>query len=250
MCEGANEGSECQNRESTAVGEELEDGREELKDARAKAGADASRLDDEIQRVTREYRAAHDVYERESARKARLWEEVEGMWQESSRLSLTCAEKEMKARRVRRTAERLLAQSEAQKGEAMAQREKAEAMEKERSRLEAEAERLLARAAESFGCLAGEDFLYWGAAESNEIAYAFSLIDEPETYNLEVVAGGLYQVTLRKGVRFLEPVLKPRAPSADEDRRMEAYFLGDRSAHTDAADETRAPSEPNPGSDD
>ena len=222
---------------------------EELKEARSRAGAETSRIDEEIQRVTREYRAAHDVYERESARKARLWEEVEGMWQESSRLSLTCAEKEMKARRVRRLAERLLAQAEAQKREATGQREKAEEVEKERTRLEAEAARLLERAAESFGCLAGEDFLYWGAAESNKIAYAFSLIDDAETYNLEVEAGRLYQVTLRKGVRFQEPVLKPHAAAADEDRRMEAYFLGGRGGGGPAAEDERAPPEPDTGSD-
>jgi len=34
LCEETNEGPACQNRESTAVGEELEDAREELKDGR------------------------------------------------------------------------------------------------------------------------------------------------------------------------------------------------------------------------
>ncbi|RMG16508.1 MAG: hypothetical protein D6729_10785 [Deltaproteobacteria bacterium] len=206
---------------------------EELKEAKASGSTDRARLDEEIQRVTRERRAAHDVYERESARKAQLWAEVEAMWQQSAQLSLTCAEKEMKATKVRRQAEKLFAASEEQKKAAEGLRAEAEALAGERARLEAQQEALRKNAQNAFGCLAGEDFLYWGAKENNKVAYAVALVADRETYNIELEEGGLYQVTIRRGVRFLEPVLKGANGSTDEDKRLEAYFLGTHAPETE-----------------
>jgi hypothetical protein len=88
--------------------------------------------------------------------------------------------------------------------------------------------RLLAEATTRFGCAAGEDFLYFRQKDHERWAFCLALVEDGESYNVEVHPLSIYSVEQKRGVTFLEPA-RERAASADEgDQRFEEYFLTGR----------------------
>ena len=215
-----------------AVEKTVEEARERVAAARAKgpAGeAEAKRLEAEMTPAVREHRAAHEAYERESARKNRLWEEVEGMWARSLELSLLHAEKKAKAQRVKREAEQLFGAAEASKQRAEALTREGEDLSTSREGLTRRLEGLFRHARDVFDCVAGDDFLYWGARENDKLAYCVPLIgDDGGHYNMEIEPLQVYKVTARDGVGRLEPLPPEGLDPEDGDRRIESYFIQDR----------------------
>jgi hypothetical protein len=88
--------------------------------------------------------------------------------------------------------------------------------------------RLLAEATTRFGCAAGEDFLYFRQKDQASWAFCLALVEDGESYNVEVRPLAIYSVEQKRGVTFLEPA-RERAASPDEgDKRFEEYFLSGR----------------------
>src|SRR5207248_9501138 len=87
---------------------------------------------------------------------------------------------------------------------------------------------LLDRAREQFGCAAGTDFLYYRQKDNQKLAYCIPLIEDHDSYNVEVTPLSVYSVERQRGVSFLEPA-REKAPSTEEgDKRFEEYFLTGR----------------------
>jgi len=192
--------------------------------ARARAQAEAAAAEAE-----RHCKDLRDHYQREDARRARLWEEVEASWGSSFEQSLLAAERSAEARRVRRAAERLFQEAEERRVRAKRLAAEAEAALQARAGAERRRAALLAEAQERFGCARGEAFLYWRHPDDKRAAFAVALADDPDDANIEVKALGIYSVARQRGVAFLEPAREGLAPGAEEgDLRFEEYFLGPR----------------------
>ncbi|GMU61896.1 MAG: hypothetical protein AMXMBFR34_36590 [Myxococcaceae bacterium] len=182
----------------------------------------------QILTLERQRQSAADEYEKETARKNRLWDEVERLWAKSAEVSLLRSEQQLQARKVRREAESLFALAEERKKRALGLRTGSEAaaaaVEAARARLEA----ARSAATERFGALAGTDFLFFRHPQDSRHAYAVALVEDTEHYNVEVRPLALYSVEHRRGVAFLEPA-RAQAPGAEEgDHRFEQYFLHGR----------------------
>ena len=197
--------------------------------------AEVQRLDGDLQKIVREQRSAHELYERESARKTALWNEVESLWAHSMELSLVCAEKQTKAGRVKLDAERLFHQAEVHKGESERLRAEAESLSRERERLEGFLEGLFAHARQKFDCVVGDDFLYWGTLENGKFAWCVALIADERSYNMEVAPLTVYRVSTKEGVRRIEPVPPEGIDLDGGDRRIESWFLEGRAGGADVS---------------
>ncbi len=192
--------------------------------AKARAQADAA-----VAEAEHQHRDLRDLYAREDARRAKLWDEVEAAWGASFERSLLAAERGVVARKVRREAERLF--QEAEERHVRAKHLAAEAGAAAQARDEAAQRRadLLAESAARFGCVAGDGYLYWRHPDDKRAAFAVALADDPEGANLEVRALGIYTVGRARGVGFLEPARDGLAPAGDEgDGRFDEYVLGPR----------------------
>ena len=168
-------------------------------------------------------------YESEDARRTRLWAEVEGTWEKAFTRSLIAAETSLRTRVVRREAERLFKEAEERRARARQLRSDADAAGRARGAAEKRLGELLAGAAERFGCTPGESFLYWRHREDQRSAFAVSLVDEPDEYNLEVKPLAIYTVGRQRGIAFLEPAREGLGRTVEEgDRRFEEVLLGPR----------------------
>jgi hypothetical protein len=178
--------------------------------------------------LERQRQAAADEYERETARKNRLWDEVERLWAKSAEVSLLRSEHQLQARKVRREAESLFAQAEERKKRAVALRAEGEAAASAVEAAKAALEATRQAAVERFGALVGIDFLFFRHPHDSRHAYAVALVEDTEHYNVEVRPLALFSVEHRRGVAFLEPA-RAAAPAADDgDRRFETWFLQGR----------------------
>lgn len=196
--------------------------------ARRELESRLSQKEHEIKLSERAHRQMHADYEREAARKARIWDEVERIWARSAEMSLTMAEKKMQARKVRREAEQLFAQAEERKQRATALRAQADEAAAAREKASQLAKEVLGQARERFGCAVGDEFLYFRERDQSQRALAVALVADSTTFNIEVKPLGIYSVDRSRGVSFLEPAVES-PPSVEEgDRRFEAYFLHDR----------------------
>lgn len=199
---------------------------DEQREAHAKANSKKS--ESELKSAERTYRAACDEYERETGRKNRLWDEVERIWAKSAEVNLLVAEHHLRAKRVRKEAEGLFAEAEERKRLSADLRSKAEAASSRCEAAETALRAVMDRARELFGCAVGTDFLYFQRKDSPKVAFCVSLIEDHDSYNVEVAPLSVYLVDRQRGVAFLEPSAG-RAPSAQEgDRRFEEYFLRGR----------------------
>ena len=170
-----------------------------------------------------------DQYGAEDAKRGRLWEQVEAAWAASFERSLLVAEHGVAARRIRREAERLFAEAEERRNRAKRLAAEAEAAGRDRAEAEKRRVALLAEARASFGCAAGDRFLYWRHADDKRAAFAVALADDGDGLNVEVKALAVFTVGRQRGVAFLEPAREGLGLTAEEgDRRFEEYFLGPR----------------------
>lgn len=191
---------------------------------KARAQAEAA-----LAAAERHLQQSRERYAAEDEKRGRLWGHVESTWAASFERALLVAEHGVAARHIRREAERLFEEAEVRRTRAKQLAADAEAADKERGEAEKRRVALLAEARSSFGCAAGDRFLYWRHADDKRAAYAVALADDPDGANIEVKALGVYTVGRQRGVAFLEPAREGLGLTAEEgDRRFEEYFLGPR----------------------
>jgi hypothetical protein len=182
----------------------------------------------ELKQSERAYRTLHSDYERESAKKNRIWDEVERIWARSAEMSLGIAEKRTQARKVRREAEALFAQAEERKRKAAKLREEAELASQTREKRSQEVQERTRQAREKFGCAVGDEFLYFRERDQANRALAVGLVADSQSYNLEIKPLAIYAVERTKGVAFLEPAVEGHPSQEEGDKRFEDYFLQGR----------------------
>jgi hypothetical protein len=219
----------------------LEQGREQLAAARAalagsakprEAQADIGRLEAELRRRERALAQSNQENDRETGVKNRLWAEVEKNWERSMELSLLVAEQRLQGKRVRTEAEALFKQAEERKGRAAGLRREAEQVARERESARVRVSELLKQAAERFGCAIGEDFVYWSQKENPKRAWSAALVEDSQSYNIEVGPLAVYDLDVKRGVEFVEPAVEAKASDEEGDRRFEEYFLQGRKGLT------------------
>ncbi|HYV47047.1 MAG TPA: hypothetical protein VFA20_19450 [Myxococcaceae bacterium] len=207
----------------------LEKSVDERKEA---AAAHGKKSEDALRTALRAQGAAQDEYERLSARKREVWERVEATWGRQAEASLRMAEAKMRSKRVRAEAESRFQEAERLKAQADRTRAESERLSNEVSALRSQVARLLGDAAARFGCAAGEDFLYFRQKDQERWAFCLALVEDAESYNVEVHPLSIYSVEQKRGVTFLEPA-RERAAAVDEgDKRFEEYFLQGRKGRT------------------
>ncbi len=117
------EATELENRSFKGVGD-FEEQRIRASEAWYRLGAAEKQLEeakevkrpaDVVSALERAWRFASDEYEKENARKARLWDEVERQWARSSEVSLLLSEQKALGKKVRRQAEELFGLAEERK---------------------------------------------------------------------------------------------------------------------------------------
>ncbi|HET7825293.1 MAG TPA: hypothetical protein VFK90_08165 [Anaeromyxobacter sp.] len=195
----------------------------------AQEGAKARSAEAALRVAERQHQELREQYEAEDRKRGRLWEQVEAAWASSFERALLVAEHAAAARRIRREAERLFEEAEERRARAKQLAAESEAAGRERAEADRRRMALLAEARASFGCAAGERFLYWRHADDKRAAYAVALADDPDGANIEVKALGVYTVGRQRGVAFLEPAREGLGLVAvEDDRRFEEYFLGPR----------------------
>ena len=186
------------------------------------------RTEGELKLAERAQNAASAEYERETARKNRLWEEVERIWGKSAEVSLLVAEQRGRGRKVRKEAEGLFALAEQRKQKTKELRAEAEKASAAVAAAQAKTRELLDQARERFGCATGSDFLYFRQKDNQKLAFCIPLVEDHDSYNVEVKPLSIYSVERQRGVSFLEPA-RADTPSAEEgDKRFEEYFLTGR----------------------
>jgi hypothetical protein len=190
-----------------------------------------------LKQAERAYITLREEYERESQKKERLWAEVEKLWARTVEIALVVKEQSADARRVRHASERLFQQSEERRARAKQLRQESDQAARQDEAARSRCRELLTEARQRLGCVSGERFLYWMCKEHDRSAYALALYDEPEAYNLEVKALGIYAVSRQRGVGFLEPVRDGHVATPEEgDRRFDEYLLGPRKGRTPGAE--------------
>jgi hypothetical protein len=174
------------------------------------------------------HRTTTEEYEKETARKGRLWDEVERIWAKSAEVSLLVAEQRGRGKKIRREAERLFQLAEERKAKSRELRAESDAAAGAEEAAKSRIGTLLDQARDKFGCAAGTDFLYFRQRDNQKLAFCVPLIEDHENYNVEVKPLSIYSVDRQRGVSFLEPA-RAEAPSTEEgDKRFEQYFLTGR----------------------
>jgi hypothetical protein len=188
----------------------------------------------EVAEFQRLHKQAADEYERENGRKARLWDEVERLWAQSAEVSLLVAEQRSLSARVRRRAENLFAVAEQRKQRAKELKEESEAQAAALEAARARVSALKEQAREKFGCAVGEDFLYFRHRDDQRAAWAVALLQDSDSFNIEVKPRAVYLIDRQKGVAFLEPARATPLNVVEADQRFEDYFLKGRKGESRA----------------
>jgi hypothetical protein len=179
-------------------------------------------------------RRLREDYERETVKKNRLWEDVEGLWGMSLEKNLAVVENQAKSRRVRKESEVLFAAAELSKYSALALKQESEAAAREQERAQAAVKQMMAKARSHFETIVHEDFLYWPQRDNNKRVFVTPLFNDSTNYNIELKACAVYQCNRDRGVAFLEPVVEvPR--TARVDTRLDDFFLKGRPQKTGRA---------------
>jgi hypothetical protein len=186
------------------------------------------RSPNEIAEFERLFKQAAEEYERENGRKARLWDEVERLWAQSAEVGLLVAEERSLSSRVRRRAESLFGIAEQRKQRAKELKDESEAQAAALDAARARVSALKEHARERFGCAVGQDFLYFRHRDDQRAAWAVALVQDGESFNIEVRPRAVYLVDRQKGVGFLEPARATPTGPAEADQRFEEYFLKGR----------------------
>jgi Txe/YoeB family toxin of Txe-Axe toxin-antitoxin module len=171
---------------------------------------------------------ASDEYEREADRKMRLWEEVELMWFRSTDINLKVAERQIRGRCSRKEAEKLFKEAELHKQTADRLNQEADKLSNRISELKTGIEQHRSAAKRLFGCLVGEEFLYWPRRENNKQVYCMPIGSHSSDYNIELKSTNLYIVNRQKGVSFIEPLGPDSIQQSSDDNRLNEFFVHGR----------------------
>lgn len=159
----------------------------------------------EVAKLEHQHALRLEAYEIENAQKHRMWREVESLWGRALLQNLEKSELSHRADRTRENANTLFAAQgtlEAAHGEAQA------ALRQAQGAL-AEAERAFEAALDSagpdLGAVARADYLYWPAAEDNNMVYVTPL-RTGAIEDLTLMPGTLYQCDHRHGLAGMTPV--------------------------------------------
>ncbi len=174
--------------------------------------------------LDRRLHEASATYERGSSRKVSIWEEVEQLWARSLDINLGVAESRARGRRVRKTAERLFQEAEQHKQAAERLASEAEEASREIDEIIEAVEQQRSKARRLFGCIVGEEFLYWPRRENDKEVYCMPVGDHAAGFNIELQARSLYLVSRQQGVEFIEPI-PPNGVEEAEDSRLDDFFL-------------------------
>ncbi|MCX7958250.1 MAG: hypothetical protein N3B13_04320 [Deltaproteobacteria bacterium] len=186
-----------------------------------------------LESLNKEFARVSEIYEREAAKKKKLWEEVEMIWGISIEYNLKVAEAQAKSKKYKRDAERLLRESNYFSRMAAEKQVEQEQLIAEREKDKKYIEELLRLAREKFECIAEDEFLYWQQKENAQLIYCVPLITDLDNYNIEIRALCIYQVDRSKGVSFIEPLAGDRKRiSEEEDSRIDDFFLKGRKGIT------------------
>src|SRR5207244_2504333 len=137
-------------------------------------------------------------------------------------------------KRIRASAESRFQLAERLKAETEATRAGAETASNDVSAARTRISRLLSEAGERFGCASGEDFLYFRQRDNASWAWCVALMEDSDSYNVEVRPLAIYSVEQRRGVTFLEPARERAASAEESDKRFEEYFLSGRKGRAPA----------------
>ncbi|HCF57918.1 MAG TPA: hypothetical protein DFS52_07995 [Myxococcales bacterium] len=198
----------------------------------ARLGAEEKRQEKLLGQATQEK-------EREERVKEKLWQEAERAWTRSMELSLLIAEHKVRGRKVRLEAERLFKQAEERKQRAVKLRAEADAAAQERETAEKKAAEVLARIRE-FGCALGEEHLYFRQKDNQRRAWCVPLVEDAESYNIEIKPLTVYSIDHKRGVEFIEPAVEVAESEEEGDRRFEEYFLKGRQGRVREGDERKS----------
>jgi hypothetical protein len=171
----------------------------------------------------------------ETRRRAELWAQVEHAWSAAFRSAMARAEYALQARRLRGFSETVgpddscaergarasaqgAAGTDSAGGGPVAAGEKAM-----RKRLQ----RLAQEAAEAFGCVLIEEFLYWPPIGDSNRALCVPLVGDDKHLNVQVAPLRLYEVKRVTGVDFVEPV-PDVLDTGDDHRRLHDFFFAGR----------------------
>lgn len=186
----------------------------------------------EQQRLEKEFREASALYERENARKMSLWDEVEQMWARSLDINLGVSERRVKSKRARREAERLFREAEQHKRSSKNLQAEADEADRKQKDNQQAIEDLRASARRLFGCLVGEEFLYWPRRENTNEVYCVPINDHVEGFNIELRARNIYLISRQRGVEFIEPLPPAGEGPREEDGRIDDFFQRGRPEET------------------
>lgn len=190
------------------------------------------RKEAEQARLEKEFREASTLYERENDRKISLWEEVERMWARSLEINLGVSERRVKSNRARREAERLFKEAEQHKRSSKTLRAEANEADQKKKDIQQAIEELRASTRRLFGCLIGEEFLYWPRRENINEVYCVPINDHAEGFNIELRAKNIYLISRQRGVEFIEPLPPAGEVPEEEDARIDDFFQRGRPEHT------------------
>ncbi len=236
------EGTELENRSYRAVSD-FEEQRYKVSEIWYRLGASEKMLDErreaQTKRTTRKseselktaeltHRTARDDYDRETARRNQLWDEVERIWARSAEVNLLVAEQRLRGKRIRKEAEALFASAEERKRRSADLRAQVEAASGRCEAARSALGSVLGRAREQFGCATGTDFLYFREKENQRMVICLSLIEDHDNYNVELKPLSVYLVDRQRGVAFLEPSCGNVPSRQQGDQRFEDYFLRGR----------------------
>ena len=226
------EGTELENRSFRAVSD-FEEQRfkvsevwyrlgtaEKLLDERREAltALKTKKLETDLKAAEQIHRVAREDYDRETARKNQLWEEVERIWAKSAEANLLVSEQRVRAKRIRREAEELFALAEERKQQSGTLRAAAEKASALCQTTETALREVLDQAQRKFECSAGTDFLYFRYKEDQKLALCVSLIEDRDNYNVVLLPLSIHRVTRQRGVAFLESAFE--SPSRESNFKL------------------------------
>jgi len=181
-----------------------------------------------LESTTKELSKISELYEREAAKKKKLWEDVEMIWGISIEYNLKVAEAQAKSKKFKREAEQFLKESNYDSKRANDLHTEIEQKKSEKEQAEQYIQELLRLAKEKFDCIAEDEFLYWQQKENAQFIYCIPLITDLDNYNIEIRALSIYQVDRAKGVAFIEPLPGEKRIKDEEDTRLDDFFIKGR----------------------
>ena len=203
---------------------------------RADADAEATRLEvrlkdaeEALRRLNQEVEDSRARVLEASARRDRMWGDVEVTWSRAFRANVARAEYRYQAKRVQAETEALFAKAAQERKHAEELMQEVRGIEELIASLDTQYEEHLERGRTAFECTLERDFLYWPSDDDVKTVYCVALIDEPIHFNIQVVALQIYRVERSRGVDFIEPL--PEQEAVDDDPRLHAFFREGRARH-------------------